>query len=272
MRNVINTLIRDLYRKIPEEILREAFFVELKTGRTLDSIIREKIIIAIVLNKCNLYAGKMAMIPLQLDYAKSTMEDSIGITSLSGNFGVYVIPPEARENRPIVAILETSYPTTMGLYGTYPNIGTTGRSVASGIDQMLSSFTREPLMITPTAVLLDGDSGVIQLSPPGGVHVDWILSCMLAFDNEFSNIALNLIKPLNDMVEYAAKAYIYNKLIIRINQGYLQGGLQLESIRSIIESYADAEERFSESLMKMRGASMFSPETFRGFLSLMIGD
>lgn len=271
MKNVIGELINDLYRKVPNEILREAFFEELKSTRTLDAIIKEKIIISIVLSNCNLYAGKMKMITLYADYGKHIDDSNVYTLATSGNFGIYHIPEEAREGRPISAILDISYPTTMALMGSYPNVGITGRSVTNGMDQMLSSFTHEPAYITPTAILLDGDSGLIQLSPPGSVHIDWMLSCLLSFDDEFSNIGLNMINPLKKLVELATKGYVYNKLIIKMNQGYIQGGLQLESIRSIIESYSDADAQFDEALLRFRGSSVFSPQLFQSYLSLLTG-
>lgn len=270
MKNVIGNIIHDVYRKIPNEILKEAFFEELKTTRTLDSIIQEKIITGVVLPNCNLYAGKMAKIILRESYQKNLVDD-VAILNIGNGYGVYAIPPEQRENRPIVAILDVSYPTTLALYGSFPNIGVSGRSVTNGFDQMLGSFTHEPAWIAPTAIIIDGDSGIIQLSPPASLHVDWMLSCMLAFDNEFSNIGLNMVNPLKTLTEHATKSYIYNKLIIRMNQGYLMGGLQLESIRSIIESYADAEEKFNEALLKFRGSAMFSPENAAALFSIMIG-
>jgi hypothetical protein len=271
MKNVINNLLKDLYRKVPMEILNEAFYrLRKESNRSLDALIKEYIIVDVVLSNCNLYAGKVKNIVLYQQYGKD-IDDTMLHAAMSGNYGVYAIPPEARENRPIVAVLDVAYPTTMAIYGTFPNIGVTGRSVANGIDEMLSSFTHEPAYVTPTPMLIDGDAGIIQLSPPASLHVDWILSCMLAYDKEFTNISLNMLNPLKNMVEYAAKSFIYNELIIKINQGYLQSGLQLESVRSMIESYADANEKFDEALRKFRGASTFSQDALRNMLSLMIG-
>lgn len=268
MKNVINELLKDVYRKIPNEILREAFYEELKTSRSLDAIVKELIISDIVLANCNLYSGKMKKITISQDYMKN-IDDKLFIGSFLGNYGVYAIPPHVRENRPIVAITGITYPTSLAPFGTYPEIGVAGRSVVNGMDEMLESFTHSPAYIAPSAFIIDGDAGIIQLTPPSSIHIDWIMSCFLSFDKEFSNIGLNMINPLKKMVEYAAKSFIYNRMIIKINQGYLTGGFQLESIKNIIESYQDAEERFEEALMKFRGSSMFSPENFRDTLSLM---
>lgn len=270
MKNVINNLLRDVYLKIPSEILNEGFSKLIKESqRTLDAVIKEHIIVDIVLANCNLYSGKTKKITLEARYGKD-MDDTLLQASMSGNYGVYTIPLEARENRPIVAVLDIAYPTTMAIYGTYPNIGTVGRSVTNGIDEALSSFTHSPGYTSPTPMIIDGDAGIIQLSPPASVHVDWILSCMLAYDKEFSNISLNMLNPLKRMTEHATKAFIYNELIVKLNQGYLQGGLALEAIRSIIEGYQNSNEAFDEALIKFRGASIFTHEGLREMISLMI--
>ncbi|SPF56585.1 hypothetical protein SBF1_9290004 [Candidatus Desulfosporosinus infrequens] len=80
-----------------------------------------------------------------------------------------------------------------------------------------------------------------------------------------------MIPSLQNMVEFATKAYIYNSMWIKINQGYLQGGQALDAIKDVISSYADASERFDEALKKFRGAATFSTENFRDILSMMIG-
>lgn len=271
MKNVVNMLLRDLYHKIPKEILIEGFRdLNSKTNKTLDALIRENIIIDIVLANCNLFAGQIKSIILYERYGKR-VEDPMLYMTMNTNFGVYQIPPEARENRPITSVLDISYPTTLALHGTFPNMVASGRSVANRVDEALMSFTQNPVYNTPTPLLIDGDAGIIQLSPPASLHVDWILSCMLAYDKEFNNISLNMIPALKMMVEYATKAFIYNELFIRMNQGYLQGGLQLEAIRSTIESYADANEKFEEALTKFRGAATFSKEQLPSMLSLMLG-
>jgi len=271
MKNVINLITRNLYMRIPKEILTVAFHdLQQETNRTIDSLIKEYIIIDVVLAHCNLYAGKTKKIVLYEQFGKR-IDDTMMVASMSGSYGVYTIPPEAREYRPISVVLDVAYPTTTALFGTFPNVNNVGRSVANGIDEALSSFTHAPAYVTPQPQLIDGDSGIVQLSPPASIHVDWILSCMLAYDNEFSNISPNMLTSLKKMTEYATKAFIYNTLFIRINQGYLQGGVQLESIRSIVESYADSNTEFEAALLKFRGASVFTTEGLAEMCSLMIG-
>jgi len=271
MKNVINQLLRDLYFKIPPEVLSISFQrLRDENQLTNDAVIKEYIIEDHVLANCNLYAGKPKKIVLYEQYGKN-IQDNTFAAVMSGNYGIYQIPPEARENRIISAVLDIAYPTTMALYGTFPNEISLGRSVANSVDEVLTSFTGAPIYLTPTPVLIDGESGIVGLSPPAALPVDWILSCMLGYDKDFSNISANMLASLKSMTEHATKSYIYNEMYVKINQGFLQGGLQLESIKGIIESYSDSKEKFEEALMKFRGAAVFSPEVFRDMLSMMIG-
>ncbi len=269
MKNIINTLLRKLYMRIPEEILVEAFQPR-QNARSLDSLIKSEIIVDIVLSQCNLYAGKTKKITLLPDFLKP-ITDSAVYSAVPGDYSIYAVPPQFREFRPISVVLDIAYPSSLALNSAYPYSFLSGRTVANGIDEALTSFTHTPAYITPTPVLLDGDNGIVQLHPPMSMHTDWILSCMLAYDKDFTNISTNMINPLFDCTLYATQAYIYNKLYIRLNQGYLQGGLQLEAIRAVVESYAESPEKFEESLRKFRGAALFDKDSMIDLLSLMVG-
>lgn len=269
MKNVVNTLLRKLYMRIPEEILVEAFEPR-KYSRSLDALIKEVIIVDIVLSQCNLYAGKTKKITLLQDFLKVIKDDTV-YSAIPGDYSVYAIPPQFREYRPITVVLDIAYPSSLALHSAYPYSFLSGRSVANGLEEALSSFTHTPAYVTPTPILLDGDNGIIQLSPPMTMHTDWILSCMLAYDKDFTNVGTNMINPLFNLTLYATQAYIYNKLYVKVNQGYLHGGFQLEAMKSLVDNYADAHEKFEEALTKFRGAAMFDKDTLVDTLSLMIG-
>ena len=270
MKNVINILIRNLYFKVPPEIVDVAFRDKRAQSHiTNDAAIKELIIEDRVLVGCNQFAGKPKKIVLYESYGKN-MEDTTFQSAMSGSYGIYAIPASVRENRPITAVLDIAYPTTMAVYGTFPNQIAAGRSVANSVDEVLTSFTDTPVYITPTPTLLDGDQGIVALAPPAALHVDWVMSCLLGYDKDFSNISPNLLESLKSMTEFATKSFIYNNLFVKINQGYLQGGQQLEAIKNIIESYADSEEKFDAALLRFRGASVFAPEVLRDYISLML--
>jgi hypothetical protein len=251
------------------EILNEAFRPSVE-GRTLDALVKEKIIIDHVLQRCNLYTGKTKKILIKYSYLKHAVDDALRYNLGSANT-IYVIPPEARENRAITVVLDLANVNSMA----FGDIRTGGmfmsRTVENRASELLSSFTRKPVCLAPTPILINGEAGIIRVHPPMALHNDWVLSCMLAYDKDFTNMSTNMIQPLQKLVLYATQAYIYNKLIVRMNQGYLQGGLQLDAIREIVVSYAEANEKFEEAFMQFRGASMFDKDVMLDMISLMMG-
>jgi len=266
VKNIINILLRKLYNQIPKEVLELALNPS-EYNRTLDALVKEEIIVGIVLVDCNLYAGRPTKITLKETMLKTIDEESD--YSIVGDHSIYYIPPEFRENRDITVVLDMAYPAILSLPNAYPYNQVYGRSVLNAADDALSSMTHQPMYMTPEPILMGNNT--IALNPPMTRHVDWILSCMLSYDKDFTNVSSNLIKPLEKMVIYGAQVFIYNKLRIKVQQGFLEGGAQLEPIKEIVESYSDAQEKFDEAFKKFRGASVFEKQTLVDLLSLCIG-
>jgi hypothetical protein len=269
VKNVINIILKQLYTQIPLEILNEAF-KPVRENRTLDALIKEKIIVDLVLVRCNLYSGRTKKIMLLQEWCKRA-PDNATRDDFGSDSAIYVIPPNARENRAISVVLDLAHTDAMAFGDVNTGGYVMGLSVENRVDELLSSFTRKPAYIAPTPILLNGEAGIIRISPPMALHNDWVLSCMLAYDKDFTNIGTNVVQPLQKLVLYSTQAYIYNKLIVSMNQGYLQGGLQLDAIKEIVMSYADAYEKMEEAFMQFRGASMFEKETLMDYLSIMMG-
>lgn len=270
MRNAIGLITKYIYQHIPNEVLVEAFSPH-RENRSLDAIIKEQVIIDYVMAQANLVAGRTKKIELRVDWVKDTDDTDVSHFMMS-KFAVYQIPPEARENRPITLVIDLSYPAYLAYGTSLDQDGSVANlNVANRADEMLSSFTQSPNNLTPQPVLLDGANGIVRLDPPMSIHTDWVLSCALEFDQNLTGVSQNLIPLLQKMTLYATQAICYNKLWIRLNQGQLVGGQQLEAMRNIVEEYREAQEKFDEALLKFRGGSMFARDTLNNYISLMVG-
>lgn len=268
LKNVINLILRYIYMHIPSELLQEAFQPPV-VNRSLDVLIKEKIIIDYVLAQCNIYAGRTKKIRLISDWLME-IDSSSSTPLFPGNYSVYKIPPEARENRALNAVLDLAFPADLRLMHAMSDMGMlSGRSVASSTSELLSSFTRTPSNHTPTPILVDGHTGIVRIEPPISMRTDWVLSCMLEYDKNFSNISHNQIPQLQRMALFATQAYIHNILIVKLNSAMIQSGASLDSVGNIVSSYADADDKFQESLMKWRGSAFFSKENLQDVLSMM---
>lgn len=266
MINVIDLLLKNLYVKIPAEILDLAFSRE---GLSMDAVIRDQVIVNVVLTQANLYSGRPKRITLLAEYSKN-LEEPTRMAMLAGDYSVYQIPEEAREYRDINAVIDISYPVLMAFQGQYPYTQPSGsRSVMSTAEDAMSSMTRGPSTSTPQVVLMGNN--IIKLLHPMAAHIDWSCLVWLAMDENMSNVSPNMIRPLQDMTLYATQMVIWNKLSIRLNQGMLVGGQTLDAVKMIVDQYEGAEERFDAALMKMRGASVLQPNELPHLLASMIG-
>jgi len=270
MRNNIQLILRYIKSRIPEEILHEAFRPH-ETGRTLDTLIKEHVIIDMVLDQANLYTGKVKKILLQAGFLQPVDHEDSNMF-IHGSNSVYKIPPEYRENRPISLVLDISYPNELIRANAHDYGGSSGsRSVANRADEMLTSFTMSPAYLAPQPILVDGHAGIIRLEPPISMHTDWILACCLEFDDRLTGMSSNMIPHLQKLCLIACQMYIYTKLWVKINMGQLVGGAALEAIRSVVEEYRDKEDQYHEALMKFRGSSLFSADHLGDYLSLALG-
>ena len=70
----------------------------------------------------------------------------------------------------------------------------------------------------------------------------------------------------------ATKAYLYNKLIIPINSGYLSGGQDLGVFKSLLEDFNTAEEEYQIYLREIWSPVAYMNDTTRHnrFISSML--
>ena len=183
---------------------------------------------------------------------------------------VFIIPPEAREFRDIShtigLALPYSYSNNISYnYGSFDD----NRSVCSTADKIVGSnlgYENQPII--PVPILLNNN--VIRLEPSFSASTEYILSCLLKYDTNFTNLAPNSLRYLSELAVLATQSLIYTRLIIPIENSYLVGGQGIGRFKDIVDSYQDANEKFNEKLLQFRGSQTFDKDTFLGLVSLMI--
>ncbi|MBE0438148.1 MAG: hypothetical protein IBX57_00075 [Gammaproteobacteria bacterium] len=238
--NAIDNAITDLKFKIPQAILERAFVNEAifgsfvkRTPISIDYLIREQVIEPRVMKDLNLVGGQEVTIPLKGIIPEYTMD----------NKTLWRIPMAATENRRIsrvysLVIGSNQSPTTANMY----NQG------ASAIEDATAGLMMSHLPIPNIShhdIRLVGENTVLaninhQYAP--NLH----LRCVLENDAELNNLTPGILPKFSKLVELAVKSYIYNKLIIQIDQAQLSGGQELGRFSSIVEEYSDAEEMYQE--------------------------
>ena len=252
--NPFEKAIAEVRASIPELILQRAFIDASRYGRnTWRSSVDQQIIATVirprVMVDCELIGGIEAFVPLYGLAQVSTAETQGGI--------VITIPKERTQQKSITSILSLRYsnPTAMsgmagaGAYGHSPNYRT---GLNTGPDD------RTPLMGAASAVMASVDNIVlpgtsrVELIAENTIFVadtvrlptECVLHCKLSNHEDMQNLQARYYIAFAKLVEFAVKAYIYNKLILEIGVGELYFGQQLGKFKEIVESYADANDNY----------------------------
>ena len=267
--NPIQYVITRVSNTIPKPILVEAFEPD-KHYVTLDERIREEVIIGRVLPDCNLYAGKQARIVLRDNWIENTIIPfNLGLIS-AGNYSAYRIPPQYRDNRKIVAVIGLDYPPMYYSGDMMLNFGMNQAGVSSGdlACAALNSISSRGLTYKPTPILRENNMVIVY--PPQSTHIDWVLTCRLEYDEQFTNMEPSSIGPFVDLMECAIKAYIYNQLVLKIDSLRVEGGYEMNKFREIVESYADQNDKYQELIMNFRGGAILDPERIGRIIAHML--
>lgn len=253
--NPIDKAIQDTIARIPRPILNEAFlkpkgFTGLMqyTPVSLDHRIREEVLDARVIPDCNLVGGT---------------EETISLASVTPEYlpdykVVWRIPLTLTNNRRISRVYslifgEGGAPTNASLY-------TQGHSVVQEAAQgLLSSHLPIPQVSNADVHLIGENTVMARMHFPYSPNLH--VRVMLEADSEFSHLKPGSIPVFTKLVEYATKAYIYNTLILELDQGMISGGYSLGRFLSIVEDYADAEELYQEFFEeRWRKVAIFSDD------------
>jgi hypothetical protein len=98
------------------------------------------------------------------------------------------------------------------------------------------------------------------------------LRCVVANDEHMSNMQPRTYLAFGKLCELAIKSYIYNNMIIAMDQAYLSGGQELGQFKAIVESYSDAEEQYGTYLNEVWRPISFMSSTidYTRFLKLQV--
>jgi hypothetical protein len=267
MHNVIDIILNKVMNfYIPEMILESTFRNE-RGILSMKELLKDKIIVGIVLQDCNLYAGKITKIVLKPEYAKDLVPENT-IYHSTGYYSMYEIPPEAREYKDIVSVIDIIRPIDYDTPSPECSNGISSFNTLGSLTNDVLNSVSGTVTVDPTPILLANN--IIRIEPPFIAHMDWVLSCLLSYDENFSNITPNMVTPLTNLVVLATKAYIYNKLINDTQLAVIVGGAEFDSFRSIVESYETAHEEYKEALMKFRGAATFDKDILTSMIGMML--
>ena len=273
MNNPTQIVMLRISQGIPLPILKIAikkFNSDNHTSYTVTSFIQEHIMTRVVLPEANLSGGNLKTIPLKNEYLEMTPGDHGGYAGDDGPYSLFRIPPEVRDNKPISNIVSVQYPYNTYLGGgiNSSDIGLGGYCLADQLDEVLNSYTLARPRNHPTARLLSGD--LVRISPTQYSVQNWLMTCRIDFDSSFTNLHDHAIPVLADLVLYATRQWIYTNLLIDIDRAAMETGADIGTIKTIIESYSDSAQQYTETLKLWRGVSFLEPSYRKQMLYMQI--
>lgn len=264
--NPIDYALKELKYKIPRQILDAAFLqsrgfgeVSHKMPISIDYRIREEVIEPRIMVDTNLVGGEDTHINLS----------DIPPEHLPISKTIWRIPLEYTDNRSISKVDSLVYST-----GTNSNVYNVMNSAQDGLYSsaskgLLDSFKPIP-NVSNADVRLVGENVVMadSLFP----YISYIyLKCTLENDYQFNNFPKPAYPKFSKLVDLAVKSYIYNTLIIELDNAKLVGGQELGIFLSIVEGYSDSEELYQEYLTTTwsKIALLSDPESKRRHLKML---
>ncbi len=270
--NIIKKAISDLKFDIPIDILEEAFMPYSKYGQlrnremiTLDEMILNNVIRPRVLVDCNIVGGQHDMISLA----------GLPIDTTQPGSSIIRIPKSRTQGKTIITPLSINLVPLMSNNGVNVlggiNAVYNSNPVTTAAAGLYASYNNVPV-ISSARLQLIGEN-VLLIKEQVMLSTDMYLRCMLTNDEDLNNIPIRMHLNFSKLVNYATKAYIYNKLIVSLDQGQLQGGAVIGVFKSIIESYADSNQNYQDFLSNRwtKAAFLADNTNKERFLKLLIG-
>lgn len=264
--SAIQKALTDIKFVVPPQILFEAFKDSSASRfniptRSIDEVIKEKVLYPRVLVDCNLVGGSYSIIDLT----------NLSPMTPAFNQFVFQIPDNLTGGRKIMSALSVSYiPYTASFYANqYLGVGN-GNNLTNAAERVFNSHASVAAISTARVELIGHN--LILITDKNVISPTYAVRVILENDEHLSNIQPRSWLVFSELCALAIKSYIYNTLAIQMGSAYLQGGQELGIFKEIIDGYSNAEEDYKTKLREvwMGVAVMNDPSQYTKFLKLQI--
>jgi hypothetical protein len=234
--NPILYALQQLRFQIPLQILQRTFFSlinpQTTTPISMDARIREEVIEPRVLLDCDLFGGTELTIPLHNEW-REIVDPYITI---------FRIPKRMTQGRSITRALSVAYGlgSVTGYGSLVPTEGNAMLDAAAGVMQSAMPITN----VSTSRCQIIGEN-TIMITDVMVLPISMYLRCWVANDDNLNHLQTTAYGDFAKGVEYATKAFIYMTNQIPMDQGFLMGGQQLGTYKSIVDGYADANDNYT---------------------------
>lgn len=243
--NVLSKAIDEIKFTIPMKVLVETFKDDRANWRhtsvSIDEMILSKVIRPRVLVDANIVGGQMTVVSLG-GLMPEFVDD---FTS------VYKIPKDRTQGRSIMSLISVGY-LPYNYSGGGGNIGgglmsPNSMSTLMNVGQRIADAVSGIPPISNAYLDLVGENTVL-IKDQFRVSSSYFLRCVLGNEENLNNLSPRYYKKFSTLCIFAVKSYIYNTMLVRIDQAYLSGGQELGTVKSVVESYSDMEQMYQDYL------------------------
>lgn len=242
--------LNTIKQKIPKRILELAFlpkqYNQLRRDPFMPGNIDDEIVKRVIYGRVKLDSDMVGANEILISL------DGIVPEIIANDKYIYHIPKERTGGRSIVSALAIVLfnntninPYSAGLMGTQgTSTSMCNRGKLNPVQAMGSSV--QPHLVTQTTnVSVLGDNAVLveDILAPGPYRH---LRCLVGYDTQLTSMQQAAWKAFAHLCVLATKAYIYNNLIIDLDQAQLVGGQELGIVKEKIESYSEADDLYEE--------------------------
>ena len=235
--NAVQYGLSKIHLTIPNEVLVLAFRDPDPTRDqlvSLDDKIMTNFIRPHVMQDMNVVGG----IPINVDLSLCQIQ------WLRSNEYLMVIPKNLTNGQPIISVEEF---VNAALAPNFTmNYSNRESPLIASADKMYSNLSPSNVMQT-TRIELLGENRVL-ISDPSISPIYGILRCTIAHNGNLENIPPKSYPAVAQLFILGVKSFIYNKLKVELDQGFLYGGHELSIITDIVNEYADAYTQYTEYL------------------------
>jgi hypothetical protein len=244
MSSAINFALQEIRARIRPQLLTEAFQPQLRmhsiVPTDLSTLIRKNVIDSRVMTSCNLIGGEEIL--LDLSGLPRDVPDE--------RSSLYYIPMELTQGRQIMAVNSVSYGYGQSIaYSSYnpwfdsmQQQGCGNAGILTAANPLYAAMANMPIVETARVSLVNVN--VIMIQDQIRIPDRVFLRCRIAHDSEMANIQSASWGAFAALCVLATQAYIYNNLIIAVNQGQILGGYEIGEFKNQLDNLADADELF----------------------------
>lgn len=268
--NILNKALDHIKFSIPIEILKLTFNDNTTNSWksapiSLDQQILNKVIRPRVLIDADLVGGQTIIVSLEGLTPKYVDTYTI----------IYEVPEDRLMYRSLISVLSIGYlPFSSSYNAMGAGMGTVNPNSMSDVlsagQRMGDSMSNIPPISNSSVELIGANT--ILVRDQLRVTNAYQLRCVVGNDENLNNISPRSYLAFAQLCELAVKAYIYNTQLIPLDQGFLQGGQNLGSVKSYIDELRDSNEMYMQHLKEVwtKTAKMNDMMEYTRFIKLQI--